>query len=1142
MQTDRAPHRPGSLAERLTATALLAVPLYFTVFTSRVFEGDKAGLARWLGAAVFGMLVAAAARERQRSAAGRRATGRSMAVGQPPAAAAEPQEAHGPSGPRVPWTRPLAWALAACLLAEALSTATAVAPWTAVLGSQARGQGLWTALALGGLAWGAARMAAEPGGAGRLARLLAIGALPAGLYALAQGLGLDPLPWEGPEMSRVVGPAGAAPMLAAQLVLALPFAGLMALGAWRAHRLARRRPADRRPPIAGLVAWLATLAVGSGALLLSASRGPILGLAAGLWLLALAACARRGGRAGRAGAAALLLGAALGLAFLAGLNRGAFPRLAALPVLERLATALNPERNSTRARLRLWEGTTLAVGDLAGLPDRRPPARPLPPPWRLLLGYGPESMHLVWAPVYPPLLAYDEPRGYMPDRAHSLFLDALLTGGLLGASAQGLFLGLGLLAALALLGLPRPGRARRRTALACCLPAVLIVLLLPRLDGPWCLARSPWPAGACLLAPGLGLGLLGALGLWLALAPWRGREAGVAVDGWDGAAREDEDDGAARENEDDGAARVGEIAEIDASTGVDGASGFGAAALVALAAHAFELQVSFQTVSSRMLAWAVLGGLAGIGWRLRGSAAAGRAVRARAGEVGRALASEAGCAVGAEGRGASGAEAGLAAGVIGLTTAFTLARPGQVAGGPAVAALLIALGAGLAWRAFRPREAAGEPGGWRLGAGIAGFTVLHLALLDGLAHGSADAVPAAGASLLLYVLALTVLVVRGAGERRDGPVGRAWLVGAMLVLLALPGLAPSLADAWFKEAERGWQAPVSQLRREAKGGKAESYLDRALERYALARRLAPWEPAYALAESRAWVELADLLEARRREAAAGGAEAERSATGGGSPDAAMSNGPATGEARAAPDLGAPAERWAAERDEALRRALAAIDRAELLAPGAPQPAMTRARALRLWGQWSTGTPEGQERLAAARAAYASVMAMAPGWPELQDEAAQTALLAGDAPAALDLALDVALHKDAFYRRAWRTAALAYEALGQPGLASAAYGAYFVDWHNAADLEGLRAWVRVLAATGQTRSALAKAEQAVRLAPGEPATHADLATLQADAGDLPAALTSARRALAISPADAAIQGLVERLAGGAEEAEGAESVP
>ena len=28
-------------------------------------------------------------------------------------------------------------------------------------------------------------------------------------------------------------------------------------------------------------------------------------------------------------------------------------------------------------------------------------------------------MDLSWAPVYPPLLAYDEPRGYMPDRPQS---------------------------------------------------------------------------------------------------------------------------------------------------------------------------------------------------------------------------------------------------------------------------------------------------------------------------------------------------------------------------------------------------------------------------------------------------------------------------------------------------------------------------------------------------------------------------------------------------------------------------------------------------------------------------------------------------------------------------------------------------
>lgn len=1071
-------HSARRLAEGLTAAALVVVPLYFTVFTGRVFEGDKAALLRWLGLGAAFSLLIAVLRDRVRGGDPRPA-GEGLALG------------------GLGWPRLLPWMLGAALGAEALSTAVGVAPWTSLLGSQTRGQGLWTSLALAGIAGGAAGLAGRPGGADRLARLLGIGALPAGLYALAQGLGLDPLPWERPVMSRVAGPAGAAPMLAAQLVLALPFAAVAARAAWDRQRL---RPS--RAAALGLAAWLIALAAGGAALALSASRGPILGLAAGLWLLALAACARRGGRRARRTAAALLLGAVLGMGFLVALNRGALPRLAELPLLDRLSTALNPERNSTRARLRLWEGSILSLGDLAQLPDRQPPARPLPPSWRLLLGYGPESMHLTWAPTYPPLLAYDEPRGYMPDRAHSLFLDALLTGGLLGAIGQLLLLALGLYAALSVclargLGSGETGmgafayfpffsRLGRREGGERAAPDLLPFSLLPlalapvlaflvlRLDGPWCLARSPWPAGACLLAPVLGLGLLAGLGLSLAMTSWRDGTGLLRLDA---------------------ATAVGRAAPVAVPD-----AAFGAAALVALAAHAFELQVSFSTVAGRMALWAVLGGLVGLGRR-----GPGRAREAHSGPHGYAGASAHSAADLLHGdetaSQATDDEAGLAAGLVGLTLAFSLARPGQAPGGPLVAAGLVALGAGLTWLAFRPVQAAGGAGPARLALGLGAYTLLHLSLLDGLAKGAADAVPAAGASLLLYVALLLALVFLAARSTQAGrPTGSqplAWGGSCLLLfLLALPSLAPSMADAWFKEAEQGWQAPVSGLRRDGEGGKAESYLERALARYGRARVLAPWEPAYALAAARARVEWADLLEARRREA----------------------EGPA-------------AASWEAARDAQVAAALADIDRAEALAPGAPQPPMTRARALRLWGQWTTPGPLRAERLAAASAAYGAVIARVPGWPELQDEAAQTALVAGRPEEALALALDVALRKDAFYRQAWRTAALAYESLGQPGLASAAYGAYFVDPRNSGDLEGHRAWARVLAAEGKLRSALAQAELVLRLAPGEAAVHADLGALQAATGDLAAARASARRALAINPEDAAIQALVERLDAG-----------
>ncbi|RIL08650.1 nicotinate phosphoribosyltransferase, partial [bacterium] len=60
--------------------------------------------------------------------------------------------------------------------------------------------------------------AGRPGGLGRIGTAIGCGVLPAGLYGVAQSFGLDPLPWSGDVVTRVVGPAGASVLLGAQLV------------------------------------------------------------------------------------------------------------------------------------------------------------------------------------------------------------------------------------------------------------------------------------------------------------------------------------------------------------------------------------------------------------------------------------------------------------------------------------------------------------------------------------------------------------------------------------------------------------------------------------------------------------------------------------------------------------------------------------------------------------------------------------------------------------------------------------------------------------------------------------------------------------------------------------------------------------
>lgn len=1084
MSRDRPPSAAAALLAAVPLTAAVAVPLCFVIVTEQVFEPAKAGLARALAAVALAAAVAGGVRR----------------PGQPRDGA---------------WSRsPLLWALVAVWLAETVAALGSVAPWPSVMGAYTRGQGWLTGTAVLVLGLAAGVTAGRPGGLGRIGTAIGCGVLPAGLYGVAQSFGLDPLPWSGDVVTRVVGPAGASVLLGAQLVIALPFAAWRAAAAWQAARRAGGAGAAVR-----LAAWLSACGVGLWALALTGARGPLIGLAAAATVAGLAAAAR----AGRGRAALAVAAAAAGLvAAVVALNvaaaRGDWPTgaVSAVPVVDRLAHALDPDNSTTRVRLRLWEGTVAA---LAATPRRWP------------TGHGPETMDLVWAPHYPPILAYDEPRGWVPDRAHTWALDTLLTTGVLGLAA-GLALWATLVdACLTVLGVVGGRTDRRRWLGAAAAMAVAAVIAARGFDGGWRLA-----------SPALGLGSVAGLGLALVgLA----RRRGICDDGHE-------------------AGRGGVGARPVRA--VDPCAGFALAALAAVVAHAVEVQVGFEVTTTRLFVALIAGALVGDRCRRPVRSDSVRAGVARAGAAapltpGDGLRRPAPPdRVGSRWR----PDGAWLAALTGVTLTFGFARFGLVGGGAPVAAALVAVPAllALALLAGPPTDAppvASDGGGipptpWRSArravmdaappvAAVGAHAAVHVVLLTAGTAGTADAGRAVAGTTAWYgitVLGLLVAHARAvAGSGDPAPAGpavvdntdaaptghappgttaaapglarRAAALGAAAAAAAGVWLGPTCADAVYKEGARAWQADVAGLQADGLSGKAESFLARAMARYANAARLAPWEPAYRLAVARAEVEWGDLLDARLSRALAAAGDA-------GAPD------------EYAPGLlGGDAARQVGARDARFAAALRAIDAADGLVHGrGPTAALARARALRVWGDRTRRPDLRTRRLADARAAYAVAIARAPGWPEVLDEAAGVALLMDDPRAALALtARAVAL--DRYYVRAWRTAAAAHAHLGDPAAAAGAYRRYFEDYRNTSDLPALRAWVAALVAAGRASEALPVARSIVRLAPGDAHAHADVAVLLEATGDPAGALAAARRAAALDPSDAGIAALARGLA-------------
>lgn len=325
-------------------------------------------------------------------------------------------------GRRVPllWT---AGALAAVLVA---ATVTAADPALSLFGSHTRGQGLLTLLSYLLLFLVVAPSLRTMEQAQRLMTTMVITAVPLIALGGAQAAGVDPLGLVTDARSPVYATLGRPNFLGAYLALLLPPTLALLLLA----RSRRRRAA------------LAALLVAEGALiLLTATRAPLLAAGGGLLAFTIFWLWPRWSLRQRlvAGGGALLagLGAALGV--------GSYVQQ---------ATA-----GSVAARRAIWG----AVWDLI---RQRP-----------LLGYGPDSLEIVFPRVYPPELVYYQGRELFVDRAHNLLLDWTAAAGVLGAAAFAAFVATFFVIGVRRLGRTgdddiRRARAGRRGLLAACLAAV----------------------------------------------------------------------------------------------------------------------------------------------------------------------------------------------------------------------------------------------------------------------------------------------------------------------------------------------------------------------------------------------------------------------------------------------------------------------------------------------------------------------------------------------------------------------------------------------------------------------------------------------------------------------------------------------
>jgi tetratricopeptide (TPR) repeat protein/O-antigen ligase len=389
--------------------AVIVAPVFFNVYSSRIFEPDKITLIRTLAlvglAAWMVKLIEEGGLHWERIPRG---------------------ENWLKSLLRIPLIAPVAGMFVIYLV----STIFSVTPYTSLWGSYQRLQGTYSTFSYMAIFVILAVNLRRRAQVERLISVIVLASMPVGLYGILQRYRADPIPWGGDVSGRIAANMGNSIFVAAYLIMAFPLAAMRTVDAFDALLKDRGRTAPHFVRATGYVFIVALQLI---ALYFSASRGPWLGWFASLVLLGLGLSLIWRKRWLTIAGLAVTLAAAV---FLIALNipNGPLEGLRSSPEFGRLGQLLNAESRTGRVRTLIWQGASELVRPHAPLeyPDGKKDTFNI---LRPLIGYGPESMYVAYNRFYPTELTQVEKRNASPDRSHNETWDSLVITGVFGMLA-----------------------------------------------------------------------------------------------------------------------------------------------------------------------------------------------------------------------------------------------------------------------------------------------------------------------------------------------------------------------------------------------------------------------------------------------------------------------------------------------------------------------------------------------------------------------------------------------------------------------------------------------------------------------------------------------------------------------------------
>jgi len=393
--------------------AVSVIPIFFNIYSSRIFEPDKITILRSLA-----LLTLATWAIKLSDEGGMKWKA----------------DTRDTSLIKYLWNYPLIAPVIGLVIIYSLSTIFSVTPSISLLGSWQRLQGTYTTFSYLVIFFSLIVNLRKREQINRLVTTVILASLPISLYGLLQRYQIDPIPWGGNVSIRVAANMGNSIFVAAYLIMVFPLTIGRMVEAFRViltndeNMSGVSGNSSKQIIRATIYVFIAALEL--VAIYMSGSRGPLLGLAAGsFFLLLLFSIYWR-----KSWLTFVTVGLAIiGAAFLAVFNmsNGPLEALRSSPAIGRFGNLLNPESNSALVRQYIWEGTIKLVGihDPLKFPDGSSDKFNV---LRPLIGYGPESMYVAYNQYYQPELGQVEKRNASPDRAHNETWDSIVITGISG--------------------------------------------------------------------------------------------------------------------------------------------------------------------------------------------------------------------------------------------------------------------------------------------------------------------------------------------------------------------------------------------------------------------------------------------------------------------------------------------------------------------------------------------------------------------------------------------------------------------------------------------------------------------------------------------------------------------------------------